>query len=478
MKALPEAVRSVFVNPSSDFSKGILMVSNKHVMWRILGTDPKLSNLRADIFSDMALLLDTNILISSLCEGSTRHKQTNWILDTTRSIGLELLVSDNTIIEFNDALHHANYLYYKYTGKALDHEILNNEITSTFYTCKKKYKDWNVFITKIQEDFKDFLKKWSINVLNTSDFNIDEERIDKIVKVIRELDQDYMNERPVKLAKHDAINILIIQALREKTGADFTSHWYLTHHGLLLKSDRIIKDLNNYDQVSSISCDTWFELMYPFIWADVDKSEDDATIFTQIVASTVLPIHTSHVDAFIGYVAGELDLPDEDYDKIKRIIRESHLKKVLDNNLNNKDISVPLQILGEMIGSSVEAYAKIEHQQAIIDRLTKKVEEARIDIEIVNFDYGEFRNKIEDIEKAETNDQKKKTLENFADYLISMIQGWETRHKDINLEAEEIDLVVQNKLNSRKWGDPILIECKNWSNPVGADQITIFLDKI
>ena len=68
--------------------------------------------------------------------------------------------------------------------------------------------------------------------------------------------------------------------------------------------------------------------------------------------------------------------------------------------------------------------------------------------------------------------------EHFADYLISMIQGWETLHKDYHLEAEEIDLIVQNKLNHRKWGDPILIECKNWSKPVGADQITIFLDKI
>lgn len=173
METLPQAVNSIFLNPSSDFSKGLLMVSNKHVMWRILGTNPELSNLRTDIFSEMALLLDTNIIISSLCKGSLRHEQTNWILDTTRSIGLDLLVSDNTIKEFHDALRHAGYIYYKYKGKELNSEILNNEITSTFYSCKEKYADWKIFITKMQEDFEDFINIWSIKVLHTSDFSFD-----------------------------------------------------------------------------------------------------------------------------------------------------------------------------------------------------------------------------------------------------------------------------------------------------------------
>jgi len=477
-EVLPEAIYSIFVRPSSDFSKGLLMVSNKHVMWRILGTDPELSSLRADLFSNMALLLDTNIVISSLCEGSVRHRHTNWILDTTKSVGLELLISDNTITEFHDALNHANYIYTKHKGAELSMQILNNEITNTFYTYKEKHTDWHGFITRLKEDFADFMNKWNIRALNTSDFNIDIKKIAKIVEVIKEIELEYMKVRPMELARHDAINIMIVQALREETGANFTSHWYLTHHGLLLETDKIIKELYNYNQVSSISCDTWFEIMYPFIWADLDKSEDAAKIYTQIVASTVLPIQASHIDAFLGYVAGELDLSDEDYNKIKRIIRESHLKRVLENTLNQNDISVPLRILGAMIGDSVEAYKQVERYKTIIVDLSKKLEETRIDIEIVNFDTREFRNKIVEIENAVTNDQKKKTLENFADYLVSLIQGWETRHIDINLEAEEIDLIVQNKLNSRKWGDPILIECKNWSKPVGADQITVFLDKI
>ena len=46
------------------------------------------------------------------------------------------------------------------------------------------------------------------------------------------------------------------------------------------------------------------------------------------------------------------------------------------------------------------------------------------------------------------------------------------------MEAEEIDLVVQNTLNSNKWGDSILIECKNWSKPVGSAQVTVFVDKV
>jgi len=478
MEVLPEAINMLFINPSSDFSKGLLMVSNKHVMWRILGTDPELSSLRDDIFSNMVLLLDTNILISSLCEGSLRHKHTNWIIEVTKSFGLELQIADNTITEFNDAINHANYIYNLHKGKELSSRILNNEITSTFYTFRNKYTDWYGFIAKLKEGFTDFIDKWDVVEVNTDNFNIDITKIDKIIEIIKEVDQEYMRQRPTHIARHDAINIMVIQALRKETGADFTSHWYLTHDGKLLETDKIIKELNNYNQVSSVSCDIWFEIIYPYIWADIDKSEDAAEIFTQIVASTVLPIQTSHVEAFVGYVAGELDLSDEDYNRIKRIIRESHLKRVLETNIHHNDIAVPLRILGEMIGDSVEAYKRAEKYKGTIADLAKKLAETPLDIEIVNFDPGEFKNKLDKIEIAETNNQKKNTLENFAKYLVTMIQGWKTRYIDFNLEAEEIDLVVQNQLNSSKWGDPILIECKNWSKPVGAPEITVFIDKI
>lgn len=93
----------------------------------------------------------------------------------------------------------------------------------------------------------------------------------------------------------------------------------------------------------------------------------------------------------------------------------------------------------------------------------------------------EFAATLEKTLSAETNKEKKDSLEKLAEILINMIEGLEVIDTDVNTKTEEIDLLVKNESKDPFWQrlpSPLLIECKNWSNPVGAKEIRDFDGKM
>jgi len=92
-----------------------------------------------------------------------------------------------------------------------------------------------------------------------------------------------------------------------------------------------------------------------------------------------------------------------------------------------------------------------------------------------------FKVTLENTFAAKTNKEKKDSLEKLAEILISMIQGLEVIDKNVNTKTEEIDLLVKNESKGSFWRrlpTPFLVECKNWSKPIGASEIRDFLGKM
>ena len=64
--------------------------------------------------------------------------------------------------------------------------------------------------------------------------------------------------------------------------------------------------------------------------------------------------------------------------------------------------------------------------------------------------------------------------EYLAMFLINSIDGLEIMAHDSLETAEEVELLVANESDQRFWqeiGNPFLVECKNWSKPLGAKDI-------
>ena len=77
--------------------------------------------------------------------------------------------------------------------------------------------------------------------------------------------------------------------------------------------------------------------------------------------------------------------------------------------------------------------------------------------------------------------RKGKILEDLASEIIQTIKGLKLLKRNARLKAEEIDLLVRNDITDGCWrflGSPIIIECKNWSDKVGAREISILFDKM
>lgn len=74
-----------------------------------------------------------------------------------------------------------------------------------------------------------------------------------------------------------------------------------------------------------------------------------------------------------------------------------------------------------------------------------------------------------------------KALEEFMAELFSGLKGLRILKRNARLSAEELDLVVKNDIDTGFWriaGSPIIVECKNWSDRVGAREISVLVDKL
>jgi deoxycytidine triphosphate deaminase len=92
----------------------------------------------------------------------------------------------------------------------------------------------------------------------------------------------------------------------------------------------------------------------------------------------------------------------------------------------------------------------------------------------------EIRELFDQMMGARVN-EKGKALERLTREIFRTIEGLKELDHNRRLRAEELDLVLQNNLTVGFWriaGSPILVECKNWSDKVGSEEIGILFDKL
>jgi hypothetical protein len=100
---------------------------------------------------------------------------------------------------------------------------------------------------------------------------------------------------------------------------------------------------------------------------------------------------------------------------------------------------------------------------------------------MADFDLAVYQAHLMRVDAATSADEKGAAFEDLAEYLLSRLNGVEVTGRDANMAAEEIDLVLWNAQVEdvlRPWEGVILVECKNWSNPVGAHQLDSFIGKM
>jgi hypothetical protein len=107
----------------------------------------------------------------------------------------------------------------------------------------------------------------------------------------------------------------------------------------------------------------------------------------------------------------------------------------------------------------------------------------KIDTDTFHIELKNYSTLLNRMFAAETNDQKKKSLEALAKYLFEAIPFLACKYSNLRTASSEIDLVIQNRGSALltffdEVGRYFLVECKNWNSSVGAAQVRDFLGKV
>ncbi|MFA5014971.1 MAG: hypothetical protein WC549_05465 [Actinomycetota bacterium] len=103
-----------------------------------------------------------------------------------------------------------------------------------------------------------------------------------------------------------------------------------------------------------------------------------------------------------------------------------------------------------------------------------------IDICVLNTQFSKYwLKKIKLIPRDDKN--KGKIFEDFCSYLLSCIPGFEIE-KRFETKDYHFDLLIRNKSNANdfrdNFGNYLIAECKNWSDPIGTQEIAYFVSKL
>jgi hypothetical protein len=100
--------------------------------------------------------------------------------------------------------------------------------------------------------------------------------------------------------------------------------------------------------------------------------------------------------------------------------------------------------------------------------------------EYSSFKSLDFPELISMVESEKDSNIKGRLLEELMHKCFSFVKGFEIIER-LKTETEEIDLVILNKSTIPLWqkeSSLILVECKNWSNKCGKNELVIFKEKI
>lgn len=134
----------------------------------------------------------------------------------------------------------------------------------------------------------------------------------------------------------------------------------------------------------------------------------------------------------------------------------------------------------EDIVEVLERPEQIPADQATWTESTQK----ELSTEHETLDLSVYRNRLSEVFESTSNKAKKESLEELADLLFDSIEYTTVRSQNLIAPTSEIDLIVEYtggqgmKTIFDEFGRYILVECKNWEDSVGANQVRDFKAKL
>jgi len=237
--------------------------------FQILNIDPRLKRLEAEFFRRTKLYLDTNILMSYLCDGHVAHQAVFDMLNISKALGSTLVISSQTLQESKRLVDEAKRL-----SRFLDKPIMSilqrglmaeNPILETFVVKSQKNPklNWAAFLTLFNE-LDTYLITQDIEVSDDKCGDITKDEAYPLVHTIM-TDIKSVGTSPY-IIDHDTYNLVLVQKLRESYPATplGSSVWLITIDRRLPIVDRRLIILGKYPSPHCRLVEQWSAALLPF----------------------------------------------------------------------------------------------------------------------------------------------------------------------------------------------------------------------
>ena len=216
-------IRKHFENLDESSQRYVAGLYNKVFYHQILNLDPNLHTFERAYFKSTKLYLDTNTLVAYLFDSHPRYSVTGEIIDASKRLDFQTMVSPATLEEMNKVIDNACQLHSSLGDDTRVIRLLtdtklgrqSNPILVTFLMKKKENPSllWDNFVAPYRE-LEDFLLQKEILVEHEE---YDEVRTDenysKVWSTIREVRHERYSDR---IIYHDTDNFVLIHRLRQK----------------------------------------------------------------------------------------------------------------------------------------------------------------------------------------------------------------------------------------------------------------------
>jgi len=422
-KELRKAYETAFVglieNPTEHFLKFLFSISQNLICIQVLNLDPQCQKLEKEAYSEKVLFLDTNIIISLVCESDPLYKVATDLITLTSSLGARFLVTKRTIEEYLDVLEGANKTPKdaRSANPRLTHLLKDPFIAS--YNIERSSlpsQTWEGYYYRMRQIESILREKFNTELYKEKHDEIEQYPFFSEIaeRVIRCFEIVSYRPKKAKVAEHDAFHLLLVRELRKKETPTFLGpkHWFITNDSSLLCVDKDINKRPDYTDKtpSSMISALWLEMISPFLSAS--SKEKSLPLFALLLRRefATMPFRISLEDLLL--IQGDwmqYDWLDEK--DIEKILGEMWVRSYLDKakaaqKEGEKDKVEKLSsIFAQKLGEELEKI-KEEKIKLIMEERNKAI---RILDEKDRYEIPELRRTVE--RRESTIEEQKLTLD-------------------------------------------------------------------
>jgi len=338
LQAQKEVIQEMFRKPTAIFAKFLFTMSQNLVCIQILNLDPECQMLEEKTFSEKILFLDTNLLIALLCPTALTHEVIENLIELTRIVGAQLMVSKRTTDEYLDVLEDANRIFENWKHKkdirflkSFDNEFIQSFVVE--YETNPS-QTWKGYYYRMKQ-LKSVLKKLKISLYSKI--------LDEVMKhpsfkdVSGQVSTCYQmfrgRPKTVKVAEHDAYHLLLMKELRKGEKPSFLgpNYWFATGDATLYCVDDYINTNLEYEDKcpSSTLGDVWVSAISPFLPLSV-REERALDVFMGLLSSqfAIIPFEI-HAEDLLEIQGDWIKYDWLDTEDIERILKEEWVQRYI-----------------------------------------------------------------------------------------------------------------------------------------------------